>query len=83
MGGGNETRDTVSRVVGSPNQCAWLRRALLPTAQTGLVLKSAREPQICMLFVFQASIPGMWNEMNERTVFRLLVKGWTRESRPH
>ena len=51
--------------VGSPNRCAWLRRALLPTAQTGLVLKSAREPQICMLFVFQASIPGMWNEMNE------------------
>lgn len=42
-GRGNETRDTVSRVVGSPNQCAWLRRALLPTAQTGLpVLKSAK-----------------------------------------
>lgn len=51
--------------VGNPNWCAWLRRALLPTPQTGLVLKSARESQICMLFVFQASIPGMWNEMNE------------------
>lgn len=51
--------------VGSPDWCVWLRRALWPAPQTGLVLKSAGEPRICMLFAFQASIPGMWNEMNE------------------
>lgn len=50
---------------GSPDWCFWLRRALWLAPQTGLVLKSAREPQIYMLFAFQASIPGMWNEMNE------------------
>lgn len=51
--------------VGSPDWCVWLRRALWPAPQTGLVLKSAGEPRICMLFAFQASIPGMWNEVNE------------------
>lgn len=42
-----------------------LKRALWQPLQTGLVFKSTRKPQICMLFVFQASFPGMWNEMNE------------------
>lgn len=85
VGGGKETRDAVRYPgwVGSPDWCVWLRRALWLAPQTGLVLKSAKEPQICMLFAFQTSIPGMWNEMNEWTVFRLLVKAWTPESRPH
>lgn len=55
----------LAECVGSPDWCVWLRRALWPAPQTGLVLKSAGEPRICMLFAFQASIPGMWNEMNE------------------
>lgn len=59
-----------------------LKRALWQPLQTGLVFKSTRKPQICMLFVFQASFPGMWNEMNEWTVFSLQVVGWIQKSRP-
>lgn len=56
-----ETREAVSRVGWSPEWCVWLRRALWPAPQTDLVLKSAREPQICMLFAFriQFQVCGM------------------------
>lgn len=66
-GRGKETRGAVSRVGWSPSCCVWLRRPLWPAPQTDLVLKSAREPRICMLFVFkiQFQVCGMkW--MNEQ-----------------
>lgn len=68
---------------GSPDWHGWPQEGSLAGSRQVWFLKVPESHRFACYLRSRLSLPGMWNEMNEWTVFRLLVKGWTQKSRPH